>query len=97
MAKMKRFYNLQPSDALNIVINEYKFVQMCNIIEWNEIHCEYWNGIDYQIDVHQKSIECYVIDKGPLQWYEDLKCWDHIELQMLLIYRRELLIRNIFE
>lgn len=94
---MKRYYNPYPIDAANIVINKYNYDRMRDNIERNEIHYEYWNGLDYQIGVHQKSIECYVMDKPPVQWYEDLKYWGQIELEMLMIYRRDLLIRNILE
>jgi hypothetical protein len=97
MAKMKRYYNPLPIDGDTSVQHKYSFDRMREIIKWNEIHCDYWCGIDYQIDVHRKSIECYVIDKGTLQWYEDLKCWDQIELEMLLLYKRDLVIRNILE
>ncbi len=97
MSQMKRYYNLLPSDAANIVINQYNYERMREIIEWNEIHCEYWNGVDYQIGLHRKSIECYVMNKPPVQWYEDLKNWDQIELEMLLIYRRDMLIRQLLK
>jgi len=97
MTNHKRYYNPLPIDGDKSVQHKYSFDRMRENIEWNEIHCEYWNGIDYQIDVHRKSIECYVMDKPPGQWYEDLENWDQIELEMLLIYRRDMLIRQLLK
>lgn len=98
MTTNKRYYNPLPGDnGDKSVPHKYSFARMCEIIKWNETHCDYWNGVDYQIDVHRKSIECYVMDKVPIKWYVNLKRWDEIELGMLLIYKRDLLIRTILE
>ncbi|MCF6140514.1 hypothetical protein L1S34_04375 [Flavobacterium sp. K77] len=73
MKNNKQYYNPLPIDGDKNIQYDYNFDRMHKIIQWNENHCEYWNGVDYQIEVHQKSIENYDGGMGTLDWYDDLK------------------------
>lgn len=98
--KLKKYFNDIPGDFQPLITRAYCFHRMQSIIRWNEINCDYWTGIEDQIKIYQRNIK-FCEKNGGLLWewsyFEEVPQFEVVELQMLLIYRRELAIRNILE
>lgn len=98
--QLKKYFNQIPDDFHPLITQPYCFHRMQSIINWNEIHCDYWTGIEDQIELYQRNIAHYEKNGGLLwEWsyFEEMPQFEVVELQMLMIYRRDLAIRNILE